>query len=145
MTISKPVEWIYKEIEKDSVINKDSLDTELLQIPYQYGKWINIHAIEKAFLIKFNKQLKVLKPLKFDYFKGNVNDSYMNGAISPTTYSKLQATERMEADEEVSSLSEKIELQIIKIEMIDEFLKAITSKGWNIRTAVDYLKFKNGV
>ena len=53
MTLSKSLEWIYDEVAKDSTkpdITK--LDTEVLQIPYQYGKWINILAIERKFYKK---------------------------------------------------------------------------------------------
>lgn len=145
MTLSTSMENLYNEIEQDSEIDRDHLDVELLKIPYQYGKWINTHAIEKAFLVKYTKRLKKLKPLMFDYYKGNVNDDFMDGKISPTSYTKLQALEKVEADPGISELSDKVELQIIKVEMIAEFLKAITAKGWNVKTAVDYLKFKNGV
>lgn len=143
-TISRSIESLNNEITIDSKIDREHLDVELLNIPFQYGKWINIHAIERAFLIKFGKQLKRLKPLKFDYYKGNVNDDYLGGKISPVTYSKIQSLEKVEADPEVYDLTEKIELQNIKVDMIAEFIKAITSKGWNLRTAVDYIKFKNG-
>ena len=44
--LSKPMEWIYDEIAKDSIeTDITKLDIEVLQIPYQYGKWINILAI----------------------------------------------------------------------------------------------------
>ena len=44
-TLSRSMESLNNEIEKDSVINRDSLDTELLNIPYQTNqrnKMINI-------------------------------------------------------------------------------------------------------
>lgn len=144
-SLMKSIEFIRDEITKDSKIDRDNLDVELLNIPYQYGKWINIHSIEKAYLSKFMKQLTKLKPLKFDYYKGNENVDYMNGRISPTSYTKTQAIEKVNSDDEICILTDKIEIQELKVDMITEFLKGVTSKGWNIRTAVDYIKFKNGI
>lgn len=143
--LSKSMEWINDEIKNDSTepdINK--LDIEVLQIPYQYGKWINVLAIEKAFYRKYTRKLKWLKLRKFDFYRGHPNDEYMDGKISNINCStNAMASVRVESDEEVMDYEDKVALQEIKIEQITEFLKLINSKGWNIKHAIDYLKFKN--
>ena len=145
MTISKTSTWVHDEIKKDSSEpDPTKLDSELLRIPYQYGKWINILAIEKEFYLKFHKKLKWLKQRKFDYYRGFPNDDYMDGKISSKKYNtNALASSAVEADDDVIQCETRMDLQGNKIDQITEFLKAINSRGWNIKNAIDFIKFNN--
>ena len=139
------MEWVCDEIAKDSAepdISK--LDTEVLQIPYQYGKWINIMAMEKLYYKKYVGKLKWLKNKKFDYYRGYPNDEYMEGKISPKKCeTNAIAQSRVDSDDEVLKYEDKVTVQEVKLEAIADVLKLINTKGWNIKHAIDYLKFKN--
>lgn len=137
---------IQKEIDNDSKIDKDDLSSESLRIPYIYGKWINIFSMERAFLIKYKRDLSEMSLFKVDYYKGVKNPEYKDGKISPIKYdTKAERETAFNGDREVLDLIQKVDLQKVKIESIELFLKAIHSKGFQIKSAIDYIKFKNGV
>jgi len=135
---------IQNEIIEDSKVS-DKLDQEALKIPYIYGKWINIHSTERAYLRRFKRDCDRLTLLKMDYYKGVSNPEYKDGKISPIKYSTNAEKERaLSGDSEVLDQIDQIELQKIKIDAIENFLKLIHSMGFQIKNAIDYLKFKNG-
>lgn len=144
--LSKTMEWVFNEIKKDSADpDPTKLDIEVLKIPYKYGKWINILAMEKSYYLKYKKNMAWLRIKKFDYYRGHPNDEYEDGRISPLKCNtNILANVRVDSDDEVLELEEKMNLQEIKIEQIADFLKAIPNMGWNIKTALEFMKFKQG-
>jgi len=138
------LEEINNEIEKDSKVS-DKLDNEALKIPYIYGKWINIHSMEKAYLIKYNRDKDKMVFWKTDYYKGISNEEYKDGKISPIKYNtNAEKASALAGDTEILDLIQKVELQKVKIETIEYFLKAIHSMGFNIQTAIKYQMWING-
>lgn len=133
------------EIKVDSEIS-DELDNEALRIPYIYGKWINQHSMEKAYMIKYKRERDEMVLWKMDYYKGVSNPDYKDGKTSPIKYNTNAERERaLSGDKEILDIIEKVELQKVKIDAIELFLKAIHTKGFQIKNAIDYLKFKNGM
>ena len=128
---------INDEIEKDSKVS-DKLDNEALKIPYIYGKWINIHSMEKAYLINYNRDKDKMVFWKTDYYKGISNEEYKDGKISPIKYNtNAEKASALAGDSEILDLIQKVELQKVKIETIEYFLKAIHTKGFQIKNAID--------
>lgn len=135
---------IKDEIKKDSEIS-DKLDHEALKIPYLYGKWINQHAMEKAYMVRYKRDKDSMILWKMDYYKGVSNPEYKNGKTSPVKYDTKAERERaLSGDKEILDMIDKVELQKIKVEAIELFLKAINTMGFNIQSAIKYMIWKSG-
>ena len=50
----------------------------------------------------------------------------------------------MEADKEIIDLSLKIGLQQEKVEFLESIIKSLNNRGYNIKAAIDFLKFTSG-
>jgi hypothetical protein len=50
----------------------------------------------------------------------------------------------MEADKDMITLSLKIGIQNEKIDLLESIIKTILSRGYNIKAAIDWEKFKMG-
>jgi hypothetical protein len=132
-------------IEKDSKVDIKNLDNEAINQPYLYGKYINIHAEEKITLKSLQRKMKQLKKDKVEYYKGNANpEEYAKKPLNITIL-KSQIPNYVESDSDVLDLQARLDLQEIKLEMLSEYLKSINQRSWNIRSAIDYIKFKHGV
>jgi hypothetical protein len=51
----------------------------------------------------------------------------------------------MSADKDIISLSLKIGLQEEKIQALESIIKTLNSMGYNIKAAIDFQKFINGM
>jgi hypothetical protein len=51
----------------------------------------------------------------------------------------------IEADNEVVNLTLKIGIQQEKLELLESIIKSFTNRGFNIKSAIDWEKFKVGI
>ena len=66
---------IYDLTSIDSDIDKTALDEELKNIPYLHDKYYKILSVERSLLKKYERQLKVLKFEKFDFYSNGPNET----------------------------------------------------------------------
>jgi hypothetical protein len=50
----------------------------------------------------------------------------------------------IEADEDIIKLSLKIGVQQEKIDFLESIIKTIINRGYNIKSAIEFIKFTNG-
>ena len=51
----------------------------------------------------------------------------------------------MEADKEIIDISLKIGLQQEKVEFLESIIKSLNNRGYNIKAAIDWQRFINGL
>ena len=131
-------------VEKNSDIPAD-LDKASRAIPQLHARFINLKAQE-------NSQMQALK-LQFDEVYRDTWVFY-SGKAEPKVYKENNFDLRLlkgdidkfiNADPELMKIKSKIEMQKIKIEAIDEFIKGLHSRQWNIKNILDYLKYTQGL
>jgi hypothetical protein len=57
---------------------------------------------------------------------------------------KSEVNNYMEADRDIIDISLKIGIQSEKIDLLESIIKTILSRGYNIKAAIDWEKFKMG-
>lgn len=139
---------IYYEWEKDSDINRNELGDEALRIPKLHHKYFKIFTQERLTLRKLEFDLKQLKLEKFEFFtQGPTPEQHEKGWKLPPQGKilKSEANNYVDSDEEVIQLALRIGIQLEKIELLESVIKTFTNRGFNIKAAIEWEKFKVGI
>lgn len=139
---------IYQEWEKDSEINRNELGDEVLRIPKLHHKYFKIFTQERLTLRKLEFDLKQLKLEKFEFFtQGPTPEQHEKGWKLPPQGKilKSEANNYVDSDQEVIQLALRIGMQLEKIELLESVIKTFTNRGFNIKSAIDWEKFKVGI
>lgn len=132
-------------IEQDSVIDQSNLDRESIQIPYLHAKWYKIFSEELRTFHGMELEYKSVWKEKFLYYNGKAPDRvYVENPLDHRIL-KGDLDTFMNADPEIVRLQARLDLQKIKIRTVEEFIKQITQRSFNIRNAIEFMKFKSGV
>lgn len=132
---------------EDSNIDKDDLSSEVLKIPNLHGKYYKLFIQEKMKLIKLQENKKRLTLDKHDYYRGIMPiEEVKKRGWEPwqITVLKQELPMYIDADQDVIDLNLKISLVKEKVEMIESFIKSLSMRGYNIKTALDFIRFRAG-
>lgn len=134
--------------EIDSKIDRTELGDESLKIAQLHHKYFKIFSNERLTLKKLTNDYKALKLQKWEFYTmGPTEESQELGWQLPPQGKILRADamQYVEADKDIVNISLKIGLQEEKLELLESIIKGLNSRGYNIKTALDYLKFTSGV
>lgn len=140
MTIAELLE----KLERDSKIDETNLDRESLRIALLHGAWYSIFMTEARVYRSASNDLKRLRRQKTEYYLGKAQDSVYEKSPLDLKVLRQDLDLYLDSDEEIIALDEKVNTQKLKVEMIESFIKSLNSRGFNIKSAIDFLKFKNG-
>jgi hypothetical protein len=138
---------IYALWAEDSKIDRMDLGEESLKISSLHQKYSEIHTNEKIALRKYESDLKVLKLEKHEFYtQGPTNETQEKGwelpAIGKIIRSDVQ--QYIDADKDVIQLTLKIGVQYEKVSLLESIIKNLFNRGFQIKTAIDYMKFQAG-
>jgi hypothetical protein len=142
------IEQIKAQAELDTAIDVNHLDEESTKVPQIHNKYLCILLDEKLLLEKYESNLKILKRDKWLYYSGKLSEEELKKkGWEPFDLNILkQDLDRfIDSDSEVINLSNKVFLQKEKVVYIESVIKIISNKMWNIRSAIEWIKFTQGV
>lgn len=142
------LESIQEEWSKDSIIDPTNLGNESIKIPQLHHKYFKIFSQERLSLRKLEADLKALKLEKYEFYtQGPTKEHIELGWKLPPQGKilKSEVNQYIESDKDVISTTLKIGLQIEKVDLLESIIKSITNRGFQIKTALDWMKFQNGV
>lgn len=141
------IEDIVAAWEVDSKIDPTEIGAEALNISRLHSKYINMLSEERLRLRKLESDMKVLKRDKYEmYTMGATKEHKDLGWELPArgVIIKQDINYYMDSDREIVNLSLKIGMQQEKVEMLDSIIRSIMSRGYQLKTALDHLKFTMG-
>ena len=141
------LEEIQSHWEKDSVIDRSELGEESLKIPQLHSKYYKIYSEERMSLRKLEYQYNHLKKLKSSYYNGSMSEEELNEhgwEPNPLKILKSDIPMYIESDSDVITLQTKIDMQQEKVEFVESVIKSFTTRGYQIKSAIDWEKFKVG-
>lgn len=142
------IDDIYDEWEKDAHIDRTELGEESLKIPKLHHKYFKIYTHERLVLRKYEAELKQLKLLKHEFYTlGPTEETHEKGWVLPPQgrILKSEVANYVDADKDVVNLTLKVGIQQEKIELLQSIVKSLTNRGFNIKAAIDFEKFKVGI
>jgi len=141
------IEKIFEEWDADTDFDKTELGDEALKVSKLHHKYFRILSQERITRRSLEADLKVLRLEKFEFYtQGPSKESVERGWEMPPIgrVVKSEVNNYMEADKDMITLSLKIGIQNEKIDLLESIIKTILSRGYNIKAAIDWEKFKMG-
>lgn len=135
---------IQSEIEKDSEINNGKLDNESLRIPLLHSKYYNMFVAELRVLKGVEFEYRKMKKEKHQYYLGQASDEVYKASPMPQKVMRQDLELYLDADPDLSDLKTKYEMQKIKTELLESFIKTLNTRNFLIKNAIEFLRFKNG-
>jgi hypothetical protein len=132
---------------QDCEISRIELGEEALKIPKLHSKYLRMFSDERMLLRKLEEDRSTLKLLKIDYYRGVLpeEDLRVNG-WEPFRLSVLKSDIPMylDADQDIIKINLKISVQQEKVDTLEAIIKSISNRGYLIKSAIDFEKFKVG-
>jgi len=141
------IEDIVSEWDKDSKIDETELGTESTKIPAIHNKYLKVFMSENVQLKRMIAQRNKLKIKLMGYYLGEMDSEELEEFNRDQFYKKLLKTEvetYIEADDLFIEMNLKIVMQEEKVNYLENVLKSINSRGFQIKNAIDWIKFTHG-
>jgi len=138
---------IHNMWSQDCEMNRIELGEEALKIPKLHSKYLRMFSDERMLLRKLEEDRSTLKLLKIDYYRGVLpeEDLRANG-WEPFRLSVLKSDLPMylDADQDIVKINLKISVQQEKVDTLEAIIKSISNRGYLIKSAIDFERFKVG-
>lgn len=134
--------------EEDSNIDRTELGEESLRIPTLHAKYFKIFSQERLTLRKMEAEFKTFFRDKFEYYSGTLAEEVLQERgwdPNPLRILRSDISLYMDGDRELGTSNLKIEMQKEKVEFLEAIIKSLTNRGFQIKAAIDWEKFKMGV
>jgi len=141
------IEQIKAQAETDLLIDSNHLDDESSRIPQIHNKYLCILMDEKIVLESIESKYRVLRRDKWLYYSGKLSkEELKQKGWEPFELNILkQDLDRfIDSDGDVINLGHKVFLQKEKVTYVENLVKIMSNKIWNIRATIDWIKFTQG-
>lgn len=147
MTHQFSLENIQNEWEKNSKIDYSNLGTESIRIPVIHDKYLKIFIDERIRLKGMEFELSKLVRSKTNYYKGEMTVDELEEKGWEQFQGRLLKNEisnYIETDDDYIKIKQNIVVQQEKINYLDSIIKQLNNRGFQIKNALDWLKFSRG-
>ena len=135
-------------IKTDIRIDETSLDRESARTPQLHNKYLTFFMDEKMKLKKLTNEQAVLRRNKWLYYTGRMSQEELETlGWEPFELNvlKTEADELIVSDPDWIKLDERVAFQTEKVEYLENVVKIVNNRQWQIRSMIDWIKFTNGV
>lgn len=143
------IDQLLEEWEKDAKIDKGHLDNCALEISVLHSKYLRLYTQQKLLFQKMQNDFIQLKSKKRAWILGEMSKQELDAeGWKPwlkATPLKNQVDEILEAEEDCILLKSKLSYQAEKVNALESIIKIINNRTFQISTAINWMKFQNGV
>ena len=142
------IEDIRAHAAQDLVVDGTELDRESLRIPQLHNKYLNFLSDERLALRACEMEYDSLRRVKWEYYTGKMDQSELDARGWQPFQLRILKQDvdlYMSSDSELIRVRSKIEMQREKCDYIESIIKGIMNRHWQIRSAIEWRKFTNGV
>ena len=142
------MDQISEEWRKDAAIDSTELGTESLKIPQLHSKYMKIYFDERQKLKAYEFKSRETFLKKYEYFNGRMSREELEEAGWEPFVKKLMKHEidmYIDSDKDIINIKMRMEAQKEKIDFLEEVLKNLNQRNYQIRNAIEWQRFTNGV
>lgn len=135
-------------IKTDLQIDQTALDSESSRTPQIHNKYLVLFMDEKLKLKRMESELAVLRRDKWLYYTGRMSKEELDQhGWEPFELNilKNEADQMIDSDAQYIKAQEKVYFQTEKVNYLEDVVKIINNRQWQIRSIIDWLKFTQGV
>jgi Recombination, repair and ssDNA binding protein UvsY len=141
------LEDILEMWSEDCNVNRLELGEESLKLPKLHSKYLRIYTEERLLLKRLEEERKELVLMKHDYYRGIMpeEDLKANG-WEPFRLNIIKSDLPMylDADQDIIKLNLRVAMQQEKVDALESIIRSINNRGYLIKNAIEYEKFKVG-
>lgn len=144
MTLDKLME----EWRKDSPVDSTELGLASLKIPELHSKYLKIYFEERRKLKALEFQSKDLSLKKYEYYNGRLSQEELDEMNWEPFMKRLMKNEidmYLESDKDIISNNVRIVNQKEKLSFLEEVIKNLNQRNFQIKNAIEWRKFTQGV
>tara|TARA_Y100001934_G_C12366717_1_gene783920 strand:- start:1472 stop:1906 length:435 start_codon:yes stop_codon:yes gene_type:complete len=139
------LESIQKMWEKDSNINMDNLHDESIKVPALHAKYFEIYNTVILLKKKAEQTRKNVRHERYEYFTGKADpEVYVESPFPKKIRDKDTLQKYLDADDKLSQISLKVDYYDVTLNYLESILKVIQNRTYQIKNAIDFLKFQAG-
>lgn len=140
------LEKIQEMWETDSHMDMDNLHDESLKIPQLHQKYYTLYTTFKLLRTKNLDSLAKMKLERYNFYSGKAPaEAYVDEPFPYKVRDKESMTLHLNADEKLSKLNLKAEYNDTVIEYLEDILRMIHNRGYQVKNSIDFLKFQAGM
>ncbi|HUU87255.1 MAG TPA: recombination mediator protein UvsY [Candidatus Glassbacteria bacterium] len=144
--MSLDLDTIQKMWEQDSRIDPDNLHTESLNIPILHSKYFEIYNTIILLKKKAEQQKKNIRHQRYEYFTGKADpDVYLENPFPKKIRDKETLQGYLDSDEKLSQSSLKVDYYDVMLSYLQDIMKMIHQRNYQIKNAIDFQKFASGL
>ena len=143
------LEYLQEEWQKDCKLDELNLGGDSTKQPELHAKYLNYLTTLKLQARKAKSTLLSLRRLKWQYYRGELDHRQLNelGWEQYLGNAPLnnQMNDYLDTDPDVIKQTDKVEYLDTCLLQCESILKAVGSRGFDIRNAIEWTKFTNGL
>ena len=139
------LEAIQEMWEKDSHIDPDNLHDESLKIPQLHSKYYTVYNTISLLREKARESYNRIRLERHNYYTGKAPAEVYAEDPFPYKVREKDAVQRhMEADEKLNVIDMKIKYYDVTLKFLEEIIRNISGRTYQIKNAIEWQKFQSG-
>jgi|TARA_B100000035_G_C20897690_1_gene507938 hypothetical protein len=139
------LEKIQEMWEKDSHIDPDNLHDESLKIPQLHSKYYTVYNTITLLRERARETYSKVKLERHNYYTGKAPVEVYAEEPFPYKIREKDALQRyLEADDKLNTIDMKIKYYDVELKFLEEIIKTIANRTYQIKNAIEWQKFQAG-
>ena len=134
---------------QDSKIDETNLGRESTKVPTLHAKYLNYLSSTRLNLRKAESDYYNIRRKKYKYYRGEMTKTELEeegwDQWQGNKPLKNEMDEFLQCDADLIALQDKVEYFKTVIAHLEQVLRSLNSRTWDIKTAVEWAKFTNGM
>ena len=131
--------------QKDSVIDPDNLHDESLKIPQLHSKYYTIYNTLTLLREKARDSYRKVKLERYNYYTGKAPaEVYEKEPFDYKVREKDAIQRHLDADEKLTTIDLKIRYYDVQLKFLEEIIKTVANRTFQIKDAIEWQKFQAG-
>tara|TARA_B100001094_G_scaffold211476_1_gene205436 strand:- start:847 stop:1278 length:432 start_codon:yes stop_codon:yes gene_type:complete len=131
--------------QKDSIIDPDNLHNESLKIPQLHSKYYTIYNTLTLLREKARDSYRKVKLERYNYYTGKAPaEVYEREPFDYKVREKDAIQRHLDADEKLTTIDLKIRYYDVQLKFLEEIIKTVANRTFQIKNAIEWQKFQAG-
>ena len=131
--------------EKDSHIDPDNLHDESLKIPQLHSKYYTLYNTITLLREKAREQYSKVRLERYNYYTGKATAEVYAEEPFPYKVREKDAIQRhLDADDKMNKIDMKIKYYDVMLKFLEEIIRAVSNRTYQIKNAIEWNKFQAG-
>lgn len=133
---------------EDSKIDETNLGRESVKVPTLHAKYINFLSSTRLNLRKAESEYWNCRRKKYRYYRGEMSRAELEDEgwtqWQGTKPLKNEIDEFLQGDADLIALQDKIEYFKTVLYQLEQIIRSINSRTWDIKSSIEWIRFQNG-